>query len=270
MESAIPGELARFRDAYGAHRAAEGRAHKGGELFDLPYLAKGPLARQWGVRARTFDAFMRRLLRPMAAELGRPVDLVDLGAGNGWLCYRAAMEGHRCTALDIREDEVDGLGASGEYLAAKPGLFERAISSFDSLPLPSHAVDLAVFNASLHYALDLAVTLKEAVRVVRPGGMVVILDSPFYRSERAGAAMAAEKKAQSGHSFGARAGELLALPFVEYLTRDSLRGASAALGLEWRRHRILYPLWYELRPLAAALRRRRPPSRFDMWSARRP
>ena len=56
-------------------------------------------------------------------------------------------------------------------------------------------------------------------------------------------------------------------PFVEFLTRRRLEDASAGLGLRWRRHRVLYPLAYELRPLLARLRRRRPPSRFDLWQS---
>ena len=43
--------------------------------------------------------------------------------------------------------------------------------------------------------------------------------------------------------------------------------ASRGLGLAWRRHRVRYPLWYELRPLVARLRGRRAPSRFDLWEA---
>ena len=79
--------------------------------------------------------------------------------------------------------------------------------------------------------------------------------------------MVAEKHRESYHRFGERADDLLALPFVEFLTRERLAAASRGLGLSWRRHRVRYPLWYELRPLVARLRRRRLPSRFDMWEA---
>ena len=64
--------------------------------------------------------------------------------------------------------------------------------------------------------------------------------------------------------------ELLALPFIEFLTRERLAAASAPQGLEWRRTRVLYPLWYELRPLTARLRGARAPSRFDLWISARP
>ena len=38
--------------------------------------------------------------------------------------------------------------------------------------LPSASVDIALFNASLHYATDLSAVLGEAERVTRPGGVV--------------------------------------------------------------------------------------------------
>jgi hypothetical protein len=62
----------------------------------------------------------------------------------------------------------------------------------------------------------------------------------------------------------------MALPFIEFLTRERLAAASAPIGLQWRRSRVSYPLWYELRPLQARLRGARAPSRFDLWVSARP
>lgn len=256
---------ARFRAAYGEQRAAEGRWHDLDELLALPYLTTGSLARQWTVRARTFDAFMHRVLEREAGRLTRPLRVLDLGAGNGWLCYRVAQAGHDALALDLRTDAVDGLGAATEYLRERPGLFRRVVASFESLPVAERSFDLAVFNAALHYALDLAAVLAEARRTVRPGGRMVILDSPFYAHAADGAAMVAEKHRNAARDFGERAEDLLALPFIEFLTPDRLREASASLGLVWRRHRVRYPLWYEARALMAWLAQRRAPSRFDLW-----
>jgi SAM-dependent methyltransferase len=260
-----PVRLSAFRTAYGAHRASEGRGLDSRDLMALPYLTAGPLARQWSVRARTFEAFLRAVAGPDARRLARPLRVLDLGAGNAWLCYRLALAGHDATALDLRTDTVDGLGAAREYLRERPGLFGRVAASFDALPLGGRRFDLAVFNAALHYALDLPAVLREACRVVRAGGRVVILDSPFYADAAAGEAMVAEKHRDAAATFGGRAGDLLALPFVEFLTADRLRAASAGLRLTWRRHRVRYPLWYEARALAAWFRRRRAPSRFDVW-----
>lgn len=265
MSAGLSPALDRFRIDYAAHRASEGRALSGAELRSLPYLARGPAARQWAVRARTFEALMAKVVRPMARLRGRGLRVLDLGAGNGWLAARLATEGHSGLAVDIRDDDVDGLGTAGALLADTG--FERVVANFDALPVPDGAADLAAFNASLHYSVDLATTLSEAARVVRRGGRIAVLDSPFYRHRADGEAMVAEKHAFATERFGARAGNLLALPFVEFLTRDSLLEASRDLSLRWRRHRVLYPLGYELRPLVAKLCGRRAPSRFDLWVA---
>lgn len=265
-----PSAAARFRAEYGAHRAAEGRGHAGAELRALPYLRTGPLARQWAVRARTFDAFVSHVLRPLSTERGRPLAVLDLGAGNGWLSRRAALEGHAALALDVRDDEVDGLGAARGLLTSDDAPFHLAAASFDALPLRARSFDVAVFNASLHYATDLSPVIAEAARVVRSGGRIAILDSPFYAADAAGEAMVAEKRAQAGRRFGGRADALLALPFIEYLTPARLASASAGLGLAWRRRRVRYPAWYEARPLLARIRRQRVPSRFDLWSTEVP
>jgi SAM-dependent methyltransferase len=137
------------------------------------------------------------------------------------------------------------------------------------MPLQPDSADIAVFNASLHYAVNLNAAIGAAAHAVRPGGWIVILDSPFYRRQSDGLAMVAEKNAQAAQRFGERAEALLALPFAEFLTRDRLEMASWGLGLDWERHRVRYPLWYELRSALAALRGARAPSRFDLWASRR-
>jgi len=252
MNPARTETLERFRTDYAAYREREGRAHNGVELSSLPYLATGPLARQWAVRARSFEALVAKVIGPS----GRPLDVLDLGAGNGWLSFQLAARGHRCTAIDIRDDTIDGLGAAEEL--RRVVRFEALIASFDALPLPDRSADLAVFNASLHYATNLAATLAEAARCVRPGGAIAIVDTPFYRRAADGEAMVREKRAGFGMAH---------IDCIEFLTPERLAQAS---GLAWARHRVRYPLWYELRPLVARLRGARRPSRFDLWTAQVP
>lgn len=254
---------ARFRAAYAGHREAEGRGAGGTEeLLALPYLRTGPLARQWAARARSYERFQGAVVEPLErASAPRPLRVLDLGAGNGWLCYRLGLRGHHCVALDWRRDAVDGLGAGAAY---PPAAFVRVAASFDAIPA-RRAFDLVVFNAAIHYTTSLERTIAAAAGVVLPRGRMVILDSPFYRRAVDGERMVTEKRAAAAHEWGARADDLLALPMIEYLTADHLAAASVPHGLSWRRYRVRYPLWYELRPLAARLRGARPPSRFDVW-----
>src|SRR6185437_2083332 len=102
--------------------------------------------RQWQVRARSFGAFVRHIVRPMTRAHGRQLDILDLGAGNGWLCYRVARMGHKATALDLRTDNIDGLGAANEFLRDAPHLFERIVAPFDEIPLDANRFDIAIFN----------------------------------------------------------------------------------------------------------------------------
>jgi len=257
----------RFREQYAAHRASEGRGQSAVDARTLPYVTEGALVRQWAVRARSFEAFQRHVLRPLQRRADvyatGALRVLDLGAGNGWLAHRATRAGAEALALDVRDDGVDGLGA-----APRESSIARVVASFEAIPLCDASFDVAVFNASLHYAEDLRRALGEARRVVRPAGRVVVLDSPFYRSAKDGDAMLRAKRQDAQRRFGDRAEALMALAVVEYLTRERLAEASRGLGLgPWRRHRVLYPLWYELRAVRAALRGARPPSRFDVWEA---
>jgi SAM-dependent methyltransferase len=194
---------ARFRRAYAALREREGRGSGGlAELLALPYLRNGPWKESWRIRARTFESFVDVVVRPRSRAKGRRLKVLDLGAGNGWLCYRLHALGHEPVAVDWRDDSVDGLGAACQYRSRLSPMFPRIAASYDALPLPPQQYDLAVFNASLHYSTDLNVTLSEAVRVLTVGGAIAILDSPFYRTARDGEAMVAEKRAGRGLDLG--------------------------------------------------------------------
>ena len=151
-----------FRRDYAEHRAAEG--HAALDARTLPYVTSGPLARQWSVRARSWEALERRVLRPARrradVRAAGPLRVLDLGAGNGWLAHRAAIAGAEVVALDVRADRVDGLGAS------PPGsAMERVVASFEAIPVTGGEFDVVVFNAALHYAEDLGAALREARRV---------------------------------------------------------------------------------------------------------
>ena len=268
MSGPLGSSLSDFARAYAQHRASEGRALGGEALAALPYVRRGgPFAKQWAVRARSFEKFISAVVMPMARMSGRRLHALDLGAGNGWLSHRLCSLGHLVTAVDIRDDDVDGLGAATSLQRKWPGRFERITASFERLPLQGRRFDLVIFNASLHYARDLSRAIGEAIRMTVPAGVIAILDSPFYRCEADGAAMVAEKLVQGSARFGGRANILLTQNFIEYLTPERL---AAAAPLSWQRHRVLYPLWYELRPMIALLERSRAPSRFDVWTARVP
>jgi SAM-dependent methyltransferase len=271
VSPAVPSPRERYLSAYARLRESEGRGRGGeAELLALPHLDDGPLAAQWAVRARTYECFLAAVVRPLARLRERPLRILDLGAGNGWLSYRMSLAGHTAVALDLRCDAVDGLAAGAPYARHLPRMFGRVAGTFEAIPLVRSLFDVVLFNASLHYAEDLTRVLSEAARAATSSGRVAILDSPFYRRRESGEAMAEEKRRSTRERFGELAEDLLSLRSIEYLTKETLAEAARPSGLRFRRHRVLYPLWYEARAARAFLKRQRPPSRFDLWVAETP
>jgi ubiquinone/menaquinone biosynthesis C-methylase UbiE len=242
---------ARFFEEYGAVRHSEGRGSQdAGYYRALPYKdLSGRNADQWRIRATTYDYFRRHVLSR------RPLDILDLGAGNGWLSWRLARLGHRPVAVDVWTDPLDGLGAAARAFEDVP-LVE---AEFDRLPFEDAQFDLAVFNASLHYSPDYRRTLAEVRRCLRPQGRVVILDSPIYRRPEHGEAMRNERRQQYRQRYGFTSDSLGSL---EYLDEPGLTALARELGIRWQIHRPWYGRRWHLRPWKAWLLGRRPPSRF--------
>jgi SAM-dependent methyltransferase len=188
--------------------------------------------------------------------------VLDLGAGVGWLSNRLAGLGHYPCAIDLNLDPRDGLGAARHY----GGDWPCVQAEFDRLPLADRQADLVIYNASLHYSTAYHTTLAEALRVLRPCGRIVVLDSPIYRHAASGRQMIAERQAAFARDHGTRSD---ALPNVGYLTWAMLRDLGRDLGLRWRIIRPWYGWRWALRPWRARLMRKREPSTFALLVAAR-
>jgi ubiquinone/menaquinone biosynthesis C-methylase UbiE len=240
----------RFLADYGTIRKAEGRGSNSREYYlALPYQDLSERnTEQWRIRACTYRYFEKKLLQDGS------LDILDLGAGNGWMSYRLAQRGRRPVAVDIFADPQDGLAAAREY-----GLFPLVEAEFDRLPFAAGQFDLAIFNSSLHYSTDYHGTLGEARRCLKPSGSIVVLDSPLYKLREHGELMRTERHVQFQAQYGFASDSIANL---EYLYESQLAELSRDLGLRWQ----IYEPWYGwdwlFRPLKASLRGRRPPSRF--------
>ncbi len=146
----------------------------------------------WRIRAQSYRALHRRILRRMVRAHGPELRIVDLGAGNGWLSHRLANAGHRVAALDVNTDDRDGLGALARY--AEPGTILSIEAGFEHLPVADDEADLLIFNGSFHYSADYRATLSEALRVLRLGGRIVLMDTPYYQRDDDGAQMLQEQR----------------------------------------------------------------------------
>ncbi len=252
---------ARFIREYSAIRSAEGRGSDDAACYlALPYHdLTGKNVGQWRMRGKTYRYFERRLLPRL--ESRRELDILDLGAGTGWLSYRLAARGHRPVAVDLITDDRDGLGAARHYRSAAGLSFPLVAAGFDNLPFDDGQFDLVIFNSSFHYSTDCARTLGETTRCLKSGGSVVILDSPIYRRRAHGERMRRERHLHFQATYGFRSDSI---PSVEFLYDDLLNELAARLHLSWAVYRPWYGWAWHLRPLKAWLAGRRPPSRFNI------
>ncbi len=248
--------LAQFVREYTTVRHAEGWGSSDGAYYRaLPYRdLTGRHPEVWRIRARSYETFLANVLKPL--EQGR-LEVVDIGAGNGWLAHRLAQRGHDVIAVDVLDDPLDGLGATRHYARG----VRAVLAEFDRLPMADGTSDLVIFNASLHYSTDYCRTLRESLRVLRPRGTLVILDSPMYSDPSSGVRMVQERERRFMASYGFASNALACEHFV---TPARLDEVGRALGIRWRTYRPhLDPRTSVTRALDG-LRARREPARFPV------
>jgi len=246
-----------FMHEYEAVRKAEGRGSTDPAYYrSLPFEDRSGLMRaDWKIRARSYTAFLHNVIQPLEKSRSTPLKILDLGAGNGWLSNRLAQRGHLLAAVDLQTNAFDGLGAHIYYETS----FTPVQAEFEHLPFASREADILVFNASFHYAVDYTTTLKEAIRILKPQGQLVILDSPVYRQSRSGEQMVHEREFGFVQKYGFASN---AIPSRNYLTDKGIGDLSEQAGLTWSTLTPSYGVRWSIRPWIARLRGNREPARF--------
>ncbi len=87
----------------------------------------------------------------------------------------------------------------------------------------------------------------------------------LYRRDASGRQMLVERHADFERRFGRRSDSVASR---QYLTPAELDRLGRELGLRWQRSRPFYGWRWAARPWVARLRRRRPPSRFELLVGR--
>lgn len=225
----------RFAAQYTALRMQEGWINPDGR--EDP---QGGEPRLWGARlesvsraAATWSSHWR--------GAGRPV-VVDVGSGGGWA--RRFFRDADVIAIDLLDAKV---GAGGLNVRA----------DMRHLPLRDSTVDFALYAASLHYA-PLSEAIGEAARVLRPGGLLIAVDSPMY-GDRHGQELAVARSA----AYYAQAGFPELAAHYHPIDVVALRAALGTGGFEVLRleaGRTARRWWERLaRPERSFLVARRPP-----------
>ncbi|MBI3447959.1 MAG: class I SAM-dependent methyltransferase [Acidobacteria bacterium] len=123
-------------------------------------------------------------------EFGPGADLLEIGSGSGWFTTLASREGYRAVGVEISWELVE----FARRRAAEAGIAATFHESrAESLPLPDAAFDVAYANSVMEHVKGWREALREAHRVLRPGGLLFVgttnrlypisteIDFPFYQ-----------------------------------------------------------------------------------------
>jgi len=169
------GEIAEARTDHNAmRRVVKKRQDKMRAFFDS---VAGRLGRDY-VPGKSWKSLAEAFLRLLP-----PMVIADLGAGDGSFALLLAQAATRLIAVDSSQKMLD---VAREHAVRNDVVnAEFRLGDMEELPIDDGAVDLAFFSQSLHHAGRPERAVREAWRILRPGGRIVVLDLAKHRFEEA-------------------------------------------------------------------------------------
>ncbi len=119
----------------------------------------------------------------LALRLTPQIEIADLGAGEGLISQLLARRAAKVWCIDNSPRMIE----VGTDLARKNGLenLSYKLGDIESVPLPDSSVDLAILSQALHHAQHPETAIKEAFRILRADGQLLILDLKAHSFEKA-------------------------------------------------------------------------------------
>jgi len=127
------------------------------------------IAPEWDVMRQEFFSTAVRDRALASAGVGRGMTALDVGAGSGFISKGLVARGLKVIAVDQSAQML------AELAKELPGVDCR-VGEAELLPVADGSVDFVFANMYLHHVPDPAVAIGEMVRVLRPGGTLVITD----------------------------------------------------------------------------------------------
>ena len=162
-------------DLYLSVREKEGRLYSDEMVARLPSISDAhPLAKEW--RARSASA--ARLTRYLSRR-PKPLSILDLGCGNGWLSNLLHRSGHRVIGMDQNHYE---LKQAARVFSQKAELSFPEADVF-AAPFAAETFDVILLASVIQYFRDLNTLLLVLFGYLKRQGEIHIIDSPLYSDD---------------------------------------------------------------------------------------
>lgn len=159
-------------DLYLRVREKENRLYSDAVVAALPFIPdRHPLASEW--RARSISA--SRLTRYLSRQ-SRPLSILEIGCGNGWLSNLLCNSGHHVIGLDQNLYE---LKQAARVFSSKSNL-SFLIAEIFSAPFKHETFDAIILASVIQYFHDLPSLLMALLQYLKQNGDIHIVDSPLY------------------------------------------------------------------------------------------
>jgi SAM-dependent methyltransferase len=170
-------------DLYLRVREREGRLYSDEVVARLPVVPRShPLWGEWQARAASFAR-----LRAYLAHWPKPLTLLEVGCGNGWLAAGLARA-LDCAACGLDRNLVE-LAQGARVFNAQHHVSFLSADVF-AAPFRPVSFDIILLASVIQYFADLPALLQHLHSLLTPRGEIHLLDSPLYAEAELPAARA--------------------------------------------------------------------------------
>ena len=162
--------FADFENAYLQVRQKEGRVLDVEQIRNLPYV-KGKDEELWILRRKNISRFIKYLQKKEAQ-----LKILEVGCGNGFFSHLISQQGHQVTGIDVNLPELEMAAAAFGHNTIK----WMCVDIINEKPFDKE-FDLVVFCAAFQYFEFPDKVINKCLEIIKPGGEIHIIDSPFYR-----------------------------------------------------------------------------------------
>jgi len=137
------------------------------------------VAQKWDQMREGFfsEAVREKAFSVAAIQAGKIA--ADIGAGSGFITEGLLRKGIHVIAIDQSEAMLSQM--KRKFIGLRG--VEYRIGEAERLPIPDETVDYVFANMFLHHVESPAAAIKEMVRILKPGGRMVITDLDEHRFE---------------------------------------------------------------------------------------